>query len=70
MTIARIQLMITVLFTLYAFATLPFYLSDEKVRLAKYPWLAKHDRKISRVLAILLLIATILRFALERGAGA
>lgn len=65
MTIVRIQLMITVLFTLYAFATLPLYLSDEKARLAKYPWLAKHDRKISRVLAFLLLIATILRFAME-----
>lgn len=70
MTIARIQLMITVLFTLYAFATLPLYLSDEKARLAKYPWLEKHDRKITRVLAFLLLIVTILRFALERGAGA
>ena len=65
MTIVRIQLMITVLFTLYAFATLPLYLSDEKARLAKYPWLAKHDRKISRVLAFLLLIAAILRFAME-----
>lgn len=67
MTIARIQLMITVLFTLYAFATLPFALSDEKVRSQKYPWLAKHDRKITRVLAILLLIVTILRFVMERG---
>lgn len=70
MTIVRIQLVITVLFTLYAFATLPFYLFDEKARLAKYPWLAKHDRTISRVLALLLLIVTILRFTLERGAGA
>lgn len=65
MTIVRIQLMITVLFTLYAFVTLPFYLSDEKVRLAKYPWLVKHDRKITRILAFLLLIVTILRFAME-----
>ncbi len=65
MSIVRIQLMMTVLFTLYAFATLPFYLSDEKARLAKYPWLAKHERKISRVLAVLLLIVTILRFAME-----
>lgn len=70
MTIVRIQLMMTVLVALYAFATLPFYLSDEKARLAKYPWLVKHDRKITRVLAFLLLIVTILRFALERGAGA
>ena len=70
MTIARIQLMITVLFTLYAFATLPFYLSDEKARLAKYPWLVKQEQKITRVLALLLLIVTILRFAMERGAGA
>lgn len=70
MTIVRIQLMMTVLVALYAFATLPFYLTDEKARLAKYPWLVKHDRKITRILAFLLLIATILRFALERGAGA
>lgn len=70
MTIARIQLMITVLFTLYAFATLPFYLSGKKARLEKCPWLEKHDRTISRVLALLLLIVTILRFVMERGAGA
>ena len=70
MTIVRIQLMMTVLVALYAFATLPLYLSDEKARLAKYPWLAKHDRKITHILAFLLLIVTILRFALERGAGA
>lgn len=67
MTIARIQLIVTVLFTLYAFATLPLYLSDEKAWLAKYPWLAKHDRKITRILALLLLIVTILRFVMERG---
>ena len=65
MTIVRIQLMITVLFALYALATLPFYLSGEEGRLAKYPWLAKHDRKITRILAFLLLIVTILRFAME-----
>ncbi|MFR6436483.1 MAG: hypothetical protein ACLUOC_01085 [Peptoniphilaceae bacterium] len=70
MTIVRIQLMMTVLVALYAFATLPFYLFDEKARLAKYPWLEKHDRTISRVLALLLLIVTILRFVMERGAGA
>lgn len=65
MTIARIQLMITVLVTLYSFATLLFYLSDEKVRSQKYPWLEKHERKITRILAILLLIVTILRFMME-----
>lgn len=67
MTIVRIQLLMTVLFTLYAFVTLPFSLSDEKVRFQKYPWLAKHDRKITRILAFLLLIVTILRFVMERG---
>lgn len=67
MSIVRIQLLMTVLVTLYAFATLLFYLSDEKVRSQKYPWLAKHERKITRILAFLLLIVTILRFALERG---
>lgn len=70
MNIVRIHLVIIVLFTLYAFATLPFALSDEKVRSQKYPWLAKHDRKITRILALLLLIVTILRFVMERGAGA
>lgn len=70
MSIVRIQLIVTVLVTLYSFATLLFYLSDEKVRSQKYPWLEKHDRTISRVLAFLLLIVTILRFVLERGAGA
>lgn len=70
MTIIRVHLVIIVLFTLYSFATLPFYLSDEKVRSQKYPWLAKHERKITRVLAFLLLIVTILRFVMERGAGA
>lgn len=70
MPIARIQLMITVLFALYALATLPFYLSGEEGRLAKHPWLTKYDRKISRVLALLLLIVTILRFVMERGVGA
>lgn len=67
MSIVRIQLLMTVLVTLYSFATLLFYLSDEKVRSQKYPWLAKHERKITRILAFLLLIVTILRFALERG---
>lgn len=70
MSIVRIQLIVTVLVTLYALATLPFYLSGKKVRLEKYPWLEKHDRTISRVLALLLLIVIILRFVLERGAGA
>lgn len=70
MTIARIQLVMTVLLALYSFATFLFYLSDEKVRSQKYPWLAKHERKITRVLAFLLLIVTILRFVMERGAGA
>lgn len=65
MTIVRIQLIVTVLVTLYAYATLPFYLSGKKARLEKCPWLEKHDRTIFRVLAFLLLIVTILRFAME-----
>lgn len=67
MSIVRIQLIVTVLVTLYAFATLLFYLSDKKVRSEKYPWLEKHERKITRVSVFLLLIVTILRFVMERG---
>lgn len=63
MTIARLQMIIIALFTFYCLATLSLYLSGKK------EWLEKYDRKISRILAFMLLIATILRFVLERETG-